>query len=120
VQAENAYWAVVGARELPKVQEQGLAFADQSLTRTMRELELGATSQLEVFQPQQTYATAEIAVTQARYRLAQAEDALRRQMGADLDPRFRDVPIVLTESVLPPTDDADFDKEKLVELALNK
>ncbi len=120
VQAENAYWAVVEARESLKVQEQGLALADQSLKRTMRELELGATSQLEVFQPQQTYATAEIAVTQARYRLAQAEDALRRQMGADLDPRFRDVPIVLTESVLPPTDEADFDKEKLVELALSK
>lgn len=118
VQAENAYWGVIEARESLKVQEEGLALADQALKRTMRELELGAVSPLEVFQPQQTYATAEIAVTQARYRLAQAEDQLRRQMGADLDIRVRTLPIHLTEAVLPPTDDSEIDREQTVQRAL--
>ncbi len=117
--AETAYWNVIEAREALLVQEKGLQLADQSLKRTMRELELGATSQLEIFQPQQTYATAEIAVTQARFRLGQAEDQLRRQMGADLSPRYRDMPIVLTETVAV-TDDRPLDKEKLVEMALQR
>jgi outer membrane protein len=116
--AENAYWDVIGARENLKVQEQALALADTSLKRAQRELELGALPALEIYQPQAVYARAEILVTQARYRLAQTEDALRRQMGIDLDPALRNLPIVLTESVLPPTDNKPFDKEALVSDAL--
>jgi outer membrane protein TolC len=116
--AENAYWDVVGARENLKVQEQALSLADTSLKRAQRELELGALPALEIFQPQAVYARAEILVTQARYRLAQTEDALRRQMGIDLDPELRKLAIVLTESVLPPTDNTPFDKESLVADAL--
>lgn len=117
--AETAYWNVIDARESLAVQVKGLQLADQSLKRTMRELELGATSPLEIFQPQQVYATAEIAVTQAKYRLEQAEDALRRQMGADLSPTYRDTPIVLTESIAV-TGDQQYDKERLVQLALQR
>jgi outer membrane protein len=116
--AENAYWDVIGARENLKVQEQALALADTSLKRAQRELELGALPALEIFQPQAVYARSEILVTQARYRLAQTEDALRRQMGIDLDPGLRNLPIVLTESVLPPTDNKPFDKESLVSDAI--
>lgn len=116
--AENAYWDVIGARENLKVQEQALALADTSLKRAQRELELGALPALEIYQPQAVYARAEILVTQARYRLAQTEDALRRQMGIDLDPALRNLAIVLTESVLPPTDNKPFDKESLVADAL--
>ncbi|HBY64017.1 MAG TPA: hypothetical protein DEH78_29700 [Solibacterales bacterium] len=118
--AEIAYWNLIEATEALKVQEEGLALADKSLKRTMRELELGAVSALDIFQPQQTYASAEIAVTQARFRVAQSEDQLRRQMGADLNPRFRTVPIVLTEAVLPPSNDTAFEKEKLVTTALER
>lgn len=116
--AELAYWAVVEARESLLVQEKSLALADTSLKRSKRELELGAISSLEIYQPEANYANAELAVTQARYRLQQAEDALRRQIGADLDPKTRDVPVVLTESVNPPTDTATPDKEQVVERAL--
>ena len=116
--AENAYWDVIGARENLKVQEQALALADTSLKRAQRELELGALPALEIFQPQAVYARAEILVTQARYRLAQTEDALRRQMGIDLDPELRKLAIELTESVLPPTDNKPFDKESLIADAL--
>lgn len=116
--AENAYWDVVGARENLRVQEQSLALADASLKRAQRELDLGALSALEIYQPQANYARAEIFVTQARYRLAQTEDALRRQMGVDLDPDVRKLPVTLTESVLPPNDTTAFDKESIVTTAL--
>ncbi len=116
--AELAYWAVVEARESLLVQEKSLALADTSLKRSKRELELGAISSLEIYQPEANYANAELAVTQAKYRLQQAEDALRRQIGADLDPKTRDLPLVLTESVNPPTESATPDKEQVVERAL--
>jgi outer membrane protein len=116
-QAELAYWSVIESREALKVQEQGLALQDALLKRSQRELELGAISALEIYRPQQSYATSEIQVTQARYRLQQAEDVLRRQIGADLDPDFRNTPLVLTETVLPPTDDRPIDKEGQVESA---
>lgn len=115
--AENAYWDVVGARESLRVQEQALSLADASLKRAQRELELGAISSLEIYQPQAQYARAEIGVTQARYRLQQTEDALRRQTSIDLDPDLRKLPIVLTETVLP-TDTSSFDREALVTQAL--
>lgn len=116
--AESAYWDVVGERENLKVRIESLANRKEALARSQKELELGALPPLDIFQPQADYATAEISVTQSRYRLAQLEDALRRQIGADLDPRFREAPIVLTEAVAPPTEAVVLDKEALVQKAV--
>ena len=116
-QAEQAYWDVVLARENLRVQEETLKLFDTSLKRTQRELELGAISQLEIYQPQAQYANAEIQVSQARFRLAQTEDALRRFMGADLDPSLRELPIVLTEAITPPAE-AAIDKEDAIAKAM--
>src|ERR1700733_2773214 len=114
--AEQQYWSVVGARENVRVAMEGLKLADTALVRAKRELELGASSPLDIFQPEQSYANAELALTQARYNLEQNENALRMQMGADLDPKYRSMPIVLTEPVTPPPSSA-LDKEKMVEQA---
>ncbi len=116
--AELAYWAVVEARENVRVQEKSLELADVALKRSKRELELGAISSLEIFQPEANYANAQIFLTQARYSLQQAENSLRRQMGADLDPQVRNLALVLTESPAPPVTAPNYDKEKLVEQAL--
>ncbi|MBI3210205.1 MAG: TolC family protein, partial [Candidatus Solibacter usitatus] len=115
--AETVYWNVVGARENLRVQEKALELADVALKRAQRELELGATSQLDIFQPQAQYANAEIFVTQARYNLAQVEDALRRQIAADLDPEVRKLPIVLTEPVAAP-DSVELNRDELLQLAI--
>jgi outer membrane protein len=115
--AEQQYWAVVFARENVRVAEEGLKLADTALTRARRELELGASSPLDIFQPEQSYANAQLALTQARYALEQNENALRMQMGADRDPKYRSMPILLPEQVSPPPA-AAMDKEKLVAQAL--
>lgn len=117
VQAEQAYWNVIGARENVRVAEEGLKLADEALKRAQRELELGASSPLDIFQPQQSYANAELSLTQARFNLEQNENVLRLQMGADLSPKFREMAIVLTEPLTPPAS-VPTDKEKLVEMAL--
>jgi outer membrane protein len=116
--AENAYWDVVGSRETLRVNEEALKMRVESLNRSQRELELGAIPQLDIYQPQADRASAEIQVSQSRFQLAQLEDALRRQMGADLDPRYRSMPIVLTETVLPPSEALALDREALVEKAI--
>ncbi len=116
-QAENAYWAVIEARENLRVSQENLRLNEAFLKRSERELELGAISPLDIYQPQQNKANAEIFVTQARYRLEQTLDALRRQISADLDPDYRDMPIVLTEEVLPPAEEETVDSEQMVEVA---
>ena len=117
--AENAYWDVISARETLRVQEESLKLADAALKRAQKELELGATSPLEIYQPEANYANAQLGVVQARYRLAQSEDALRRQIGADLDPKYQNLPIVLTETVDPPLGDTlRVDRETAVAEAL--
>ena len=115
--AEQAYWAVIQARESLRVQESALELNGKLLKRNQRELELGAISALEIYQPQANYASTEVRVTQARYALQQAEDSLRRQMGADVDVQYRNMAIVLTENVAPPQDDKPLDKEYFVETA---
>ncbi len=116
--AENAYWDVIGARENLRVQEESLKLADAALARAQKELDLGATSPLEIYQPQANQANAQLGVSQARYRLAQTEDALRRQIGADLDPKIRTLPIVLTATVDPPLNSIRIDTEEAVATAL--
>ena len=118
--AENAYWDVVSARETLRVQEESLKLADAALKRAQKELELGATSPLEIYQPEANYANAELSVVQARYRLSQVEDALRRQMGADLDPKYQSMPIVLTETVEPPVENLKIDRELAVAEGLHR
>lgn len=117
MQAEQAYWQVVGARENVGVAESSLKLADEALKRAQKELELGASSPLDIFQPQQSYANAELALTQAHYAQAAAEDALRMQIGADISPRFREMPLELTEPLTPQAS-ASPDKEQLVDTAI--
>jgi outer membrane protein TolC len=117
--AENAYWDLILARENLKVSEKALELADQALKRAQKELDLGAMSPLDIYQPQQVYATAEIGVSQAKFALEQAQNALRKQMGADLDPQIRKLPIELTETVLPPSESSGIDAEAAVQTALS-
>jgi len=108
---------VIEARENLRVAEENLRLNEALLKRSERELELGAISPLDIYQPQQNLENARIALTQAQYRLEQTVDALRRQIGADLDPDFRHMPVVLTEPVLPPSEEETIDPEQMVEAA---
>jgi outer membrane protein len=116
--AENAYWDVVQARENLRVQESARKLADESLKLSQKQLELGAISPLDIYNPEQQLATAELGVSQARYALALVEDTLRRQMGVDLDPVARKLPIEVTESVDLPLDAISYDAEQEVNKAI--
>ncbi len=116
--AENAYWDVVQARETLRVAESARDVADQFLKLNQKELDLGALSPLDIYNPQQQLANAQLTVSQAKFNLIQKEDALRRQIGADLDRQTRALPITLTETVELPLESITVDKEGSVETAL--
>jgi outer membrane protein TolC len=95
--AENAYWDVVQARENLALQAKFLELRQAALERAQKQVEAGALLPLDVFQPKAEYASAQVSMIQARQGLSRAENALRQQIGADLDPELRRLPIVLTE-----------------------
>ena len=117
-QAESIYWQVVSNREALAVQENNLQWRDSFLQRSRRELELGAISPLDIYQPEQNYANAQVGVTRARYRLQQTEDRVRRQIAADLHPEIRNLPLVLTESADPPIYMPTYKPEETITKAL--
>jgi outer membrane protein TolC len=95
--AENAYWDVIEARENAKLAAEFVALKAASLDRAQRQMDSGALLPLDIFQPKAEYASAQLAEIQLKRVLAQRENALRQQIGADLDPAIRDLPISLTE-----------------------
>jgi outer membrane protein len=118
--AENIYWNVISARETLLVQEKARDVAAEYLKYMQQQLDLGALSPLDIFNPKQRLAAADVAVSQAKFTLLQAEDMLRHQVAADLDPQVRALPVVLTESVeLGPAENITVDREQEVEKALN-
>jgi len=116
--AENAYWDVVQARENLRVAQSARKLAEDSLALSQKELELGAISPLDIYNPQQQLANAELGVSQARFALIQVEDALRKQIGADLVPGLRRAPLELTETVETAIDTEPLDAEKYVSRAI--
>jgi outer membrane protein len=116
--AENTYWDLVLAHENLRVQESARKLAEDSLKLSQKQLELGAISPLDIYNPQQQLATAELGVSQARFQIEQAENALRRQIGADLDQEVRSLPIEVTETVDLPLDTVLYDAEGEVKKAL--
>ncbi|HJZ99060.1 MAG TPA: TolC family protein [Candidatus Solibacter sp.] len=116
--AENAYWDVVSARESLKVAEGARNVSAEFLKLSQKQLDLGALSPLDIYNPQQSLAQNEVAVAQARFRVTQFEDALRKQIGVDLDPDIRNLPIELTDTAEMPTDSIKLDREQGVQTAL--
>jgi len=115
--AENAYWDVIQARENLLLQTRFLDLRAAALDRAQKQLDAGALLPLDIFQPRADYASAQVAVIQSRQALAHAENTLRQQIGADLDPNLRSLPIVLTEPLSIPVVDLP-DKEAAIRKAL--
>jgi outer membrane protein TolC len=116
--AENTYWNVILARENVRVQEKARDTSKANLDFVQKQLDLGAVSPLDIFNPQGQLASAELQLSQAKFTLELAEDNLRHQIGVDLDPDLRKLPIELTEPVDIPTDSLDLDTEREVQKAV--
>jgi outer membrane protein len=97
--AEAAYWGYIAARENLRVQEGARDTAAKYLDYMQQQLDLGAISPLDIYNPKQSLAAQDLAVSQAKFTLAAAADLVRHQVGADLDADIRKLPLELTETV---------------------
>jgi outer membrane protein len=97
--AETAYWNLVSARESLRVAVEARDASKTNFEFVQKQLALGAIAELDIYNPQGQLAAAEVSVSQGEFALARAQEALRIQIGADLDPDIRKLPIELTEPV---------------------
>jgi len=117
--AETAYWNLISARESLRVAVETRDASKTNFEFVQKQLALGAIAELDIYNPQGQLAAAEVSVSQAEFSLARAQDALRVQIGADLDPEIRKLPIELTEPVEALTASVAPDPELEVQKALN-
>jgi len=87
--AENVYWNAISARETVKVNTTALEASQYNWDFIQKQYSLGAISYLDTYNPQQALAQAELSLAQAKYNLAEAEDAVRNQISVDLDADLR-------------------------------
>jgi outer membrane protein TolC len=95
------YWNAVQARESLAVQNKALDLSEATYKQQKRSLELGAIPPLDIYRSESDVATRRVAVIQSEYALKQANDLLRRTIGADLDNYFRALDLELTEKPEP-------------------
>jgi outer membrane protein TolC len=90
-----------------------------NLDYIQHELQLGAVSDLSMYRPEQNYASSQVTTLQNEFSYRNQEDAIRRQIGADIDANVRDLPVVLTDTPdLSPAEAITPDREQTVQKAL--
>jgi outer membrane protein TolC len=115
--AESVYWNVVAARENLALASKFLDLRAAALDRAQKMVDSAAMLPLDIYQSKSEYASAQLGVIQAKRALAEQENALRMQIGADLDPAVRNLPVALTEPLTIPMITPP-DKEEAVAKAL--
>lgn len=118
--AVNQYWDVVQARENLVVLRKSYEQAEATYQQNKRALELGALPPLDIYRSESQVATRRLQVIQAEYALKQAEDELRRTIGADLDLQIRALDLELLEPTEPAGELRTIDAEQAITQALQR
>jgi len=118
--AVDQYWSVIQTRENLKVLRNSLELAEAFYKQNKRALELGALPPLDIYRSESQVATRRVNVIQAEYNLKQVEDALRRTLGADLDPTVSPLDLDLVEPVEPGGDLLTIDSAEALARAIQK
>jgi len=96
-QAAGQYWDAIRARDNIKVLDQTWQLAQKSYDRDKQALDLGALASLDIYQSQTQLAQRRRDLVQAQYVYQASLDGLRRLIGADLNPEYREMEIVLED-----------------------
>jgi outer membrane protein TolC len=98
-QIENIYWDLVNANEQVRVNEQSLAFAEQSFDNTRKQLDLASVPAMDVMRAQAEVSRRKQNVTLARTNLELQELLLKNALTKNLDdPDVETSPIVPVET----------------------
>ncbi len=97
-QIENIYWDLVSAYEQARVNEQSLAFAQQSLDIARKQLNLQAIPELEVTRAEAEVSRRDQDLTIARTNLQLQESLIKNALTKSLDdPTLEEMPVVPTD-----------------------
>jgi outer membrane protein TolC len=118
LQVIGQYWTAVQARGALDVQRKAADLAEVSYQRDKRSLELGALPPLDIYRSESEVAARRVQVIQASYAWAQAQEELRLTIGAEQDPRLRQLELELTEMPQPREELAVVDPEAALKDAL--
>jgi len=105
-QIENIYWDLVNAYEQARVNEQSLAFANQTMQNAKKQLQLEAIPEMDVMKAETEVSKRDQDLTVARSNLQLQESLMKNALTKTLDnPAVEEMPVVPTDRM--PATDAD-------------
>jgi len=97
-QIENIYWDLVNAYEQARVNEQSLAFANQTLGNARKQLQLESIPEMDVMKAEAEVSRQDQALTVARTNLQLQESLMKNALTKSLDdPTLGEMPVVPTD-----------------------
>ncbi|MGA3087541.1 MAG: TolC family protein [Terriglobales bacterium] len=97
-QVENIYWDLVSAYEQARVNEQSLAFANQTLANARKQLQLESIPEMDVMKAEAEVSKRDQDLTVARTNLQLQESLMKNALTKSLDdPTLGEMPVVPTD-----------------------
>ncbi len=97
-QIENIYWDLVNAYEQARVNEQSLAFANQTLENAKKQLQLESIPEIDVMKAEAEVSKRDQDLTVARTSLQLQESLMKNALTKSLDdPTLEEMPVVPTD-----------------------
>jgi len=97
-QIENIYWDLVSAYEQARVNEQSLAFANQTLDNAKKQLQLESIPEIDVMKAEAEVSRRDQDLTVARTNLQLQESLMKNALTKSLDdPTLEEMPVVPTD-----------------------
>ena len=110
-QIENIYWDLVSAYEQANVNEQSLAFANQTLDNARKQLRLESIPEMDVMKAEAESSRRDQDLTVARTNLELQESLMKNALTRSLDdPVLGEIPVVPTDRMLDANPAADTTK----------
>jgi outer membrane protein TolC len=107
-QVENIYWDLVNAYEQARVDEQSLAFANQTLENARKQLQLESIPQMDVMKAEAEVSKRDQDLTVARTTLQLQESLMKNALTRSLDdPTLGEMPVVPTDRMQATNTEAD-------------
>jgi len=107
-QIENIYWDLVNAYEQARVNEQSLAFANQTLENARKQLQLESIPQMDVMKAEAEVSKRDQDLTVARTNLQLQESLMKNALTKSLDdPTLEEMPVVPTDRMQSTSTEAD-------------
>jgi outer membrane protein TolC len=120
-QIKNIYWDLVNAYEQAQVNEQSLAFAQQSLDNAKKQLELQSIPEMDVMRAEAEVSKRDQDLTVARTSLQLQELLIKNAVTRSLDdPVLEAVPVVPTDRLQPTETPAGGNVQELIAQALHE